>query len=98
VYLELLRRGYRVNTGKIDEKEVDFVVAKQNTKEYYQVSLSVLDDSVRERELAPLRKISDNYQKFLLTLDFITGDHDGIKQLNLIDWLTQEGAVGNRTR
>jgi predicted AAA+ superfamily ATPase len=87
VYLELLRRGYRVNIGKIDEKEIDFVAVKQNTKEYYQVSLSILDDTVRERELAPFGRVSDNYPKYLLTLDFITGDYEGIKQLNIIDWL-----------
>jgi len=87
VYSELLRRGYRVNIGKIDEKEIDFVATKQNTKEYYQVAMSALDESVREREIDPLRKVSDNYPKYLLTLDFITGDHEGIKQINLIDWL-----------
>ena len=87
VYLELLRRSYRINVGKIDEREIDFVATKQNTKEYYQVSMSVLDESVKDRELAPLQKISDNYPKYLLTLDFITGDYDGIKHLNLIEWL-----------
>ena len=87
VYLELLRRGYRVNIGKIDEKEIDFVATKQNTKEYYQVSMTALDEAVKERELDPLKKVSDNYPKYLLTLDFITGDDEGIKQVNLIDWL-----------
>jgi predicted AAA+ superfamily ATPase len=87
VYLELLRRGYRVNIGKLDEKEIDFVATKQNTKEYYQVALTALDERVQERELAPLRRVGDNYPKYLLTLDFISGDHEGIKQVNLIDWL-----------
>jgi predicted AAA+ superfamily ATPase len=87
VYLELLRRGYRVNIGKLDEREIDFVATKQNAKEYYQVSMSVLDEAVKKREFAPLLKISDNYPKYLLTLDFITGDYEGIKQINLIDWL-----------
>ena len=87
VYLELLRRGYRVNIGKIDEKEIDFVATKQNTKEYYQVALTALDERIQERELSPLLKVGDNYPKYLLTLDFITGDHDGIRQVNLIDWL-----------
>lgn len=54
VYLELLRRGYRVNIGKIDEKEIDFVATKQDSKEYYQVAMTALDESVRERELAAL--------------------------------------------
>jgi predicted AAA+ superfamily ATPase len=87
VCLELLRRGYRVNIGKIDDKEIDFVVTKQGAKEYYQVALTALDESVLKRELAPLQKVSDNYSKYLLTLDFITGDYEGIKQVNLIDWL-----------
>jgi predicted AAA+ superfamily ATPase len=87
VYLELLRRGYRVNIGKINEREIDFVAAKQNTKEYYQVSASVLDEAVKERELASLLKVRDNYPKYLLTLDSIIGDYEGIKQVNLIDWL-----------
>ena len=87
VYLELLRRGYRVNIGKIDEREIDFIATKQNSKAYYQVSMTALDESVKERELAPFRKVSDNYPKYLLTLDFITGDYEGIKQVNLIDWL-----------
>jgi len=87
VYLELLRRGYRVNIGKIDEKEIDFIATKQHTKEYYQVAMTALEESVRVRELNPLQRVSDNYPKYLLTLDFITGDNEGIKQLNLIDWL-----------
>jgi predicted AAA+ superfamily ATPase len=86
VYLELLRRGYRVNVGKIDEKEIDFIATKQNTKEYYQVAMTALDEAVRERELDPLRKVSDNHPKYLLTLDFINGDDEGIKQINLLDW------------
>jgi predicted AAA+ superfamily ATPase len=87
VFLELLRRGFRVNIGKVDEKEIDFVATKTNVKEYYQVSQSVLDAQVLERELAPLRKTKDDYPKYLLTLDTITGNYEGIKQLNLIDWL-----------
>lgn len=87
VYLELLRRGYRVNIGKIDEKEIDFIATKHNVKEYYQVSMTALDESVKMRELEPLKKVSDNYPKYLLTLDFITGDDEGIRQMNIIDWL-----------
>ena len=92
VFFELLRRGYRVNIGKFDDKEIDFIATKQNMKEYYQVTLTALDERVRERELSPLLRISDNYPKYLLTLDFITGDYEGIKQVNLIDWLLAETA------
>jgi len=89
VYLELLRRGYKVNVGKLAEKEVDFVAVKMNKVTYYQVSASVLDENTLNRELEPLKKIDDNYPKILLTLDEIGKDsnHEGIQQLNAIDWL-----------
>jgi len=88
VYLELLRRGYTVNIGKSGRgTEVDFIAVRDKKTEYYQVSASVLDESTLERELAPFKQIKDNYPKYLITLDDFTGDHDGIHQLNLIDWL-----------
>ncbi len=88
VYLELLRRGYTVNIGKSGRgTEVDFVAIRDMKTEYYQVSASVLDESTLERELTPLKQIKDNYPKFLITLDVFTGDHDGIQQVNLINWL-----------
>lgn len=90
VYLELLRRGYTVNIGKAGRgTEVDFVAVRNQQTEYYQVSASVLDESTFARELTPFKQIRDNYPKILLTLDDLTGDHDGIRQLNLIDWLLQ---------
>ena len=89
VYLELLRRGFKVNIGKLYEKEVDFVASDMNGRAYYQVSASVLDESTLNRELEPLQKIADNYPKILLTLDDIgTGrNFAGIRHLNLLDWL-----------
>ena len=88
VYLELLRRGYTINIGKAGRgMEVDFVVFRDKSTAYYQVSASVLDDNTLERELKPLKNIRDNYPKFLLTLDDFSGDHGGINQINLIDWL-----------
>jgi predicted AAA+ superfamily ATPase len=90
VFLELLRRGYIINIGKSGrDTEVDFVAVRQNRTEYYQVSATVLDENTLERELNSLRQIKDNYPKYLLTLDDFTGDHDGIHQLNLIDWLSE---------
>ena len=90
VFLELLRRRYRVNIGKFSDKEVDFVAAGSNGITYYQVAASVLDESTLKRELYPLQKIRDNHPKFLLTLDEIGAgaNYDGIRQYNLIDWLT----------
>jgi len=88
VYLELLRRGYTINIGKsVRGKEVDFVAVRDKKTEYYQVSASVLDESTLERELEPLQQIKDNYPKFLITLDDFPGDHGGIQQVNLLDWL-----------
>ncbi|NLC43163.1 MAG: ATP-binding protein [Clostridiales bacterium] len=89
VYLELLRRGAKVNIGKMAEKEIDFVAKDANGTIYYQVSASVLDGSTLERELDPLRKIPDHHPKVLLTLDEIprTANYDGIRQLHIVDWL-----------
>ena len=88
VFLELLRRGYTVNIGKSGRgTEVDFIAVRDRKTEYYQVSASVLDETTLARELAPLKQIRDNYPKFLITLDEFTGDHDGIRQVNLTDWL-----------
>lgn len=89
VYLELKRRGYEVYVGQFDDIEVDFVALKGEETAYYQVSASTLDETVLQRELAPLRKVRDNYPKYLLTLDeaFGTADYDGIKKLNAVEWL-----------
>ena len=89
VYLELLRRGNKVSIGKLAEKEVDFVTSNADGVCYYQVAASVLDKNTLDRELAPLQKIPDHHPKFLLTLDDIipNANHDGIRQINALDWL-----------
>ena len=87
VYLELIRRGYKVNVGKYYNAEVDFVATKNNTVEYYQVALNVLNTDTLERELASLEKIKNNYPKFLLTTDLGEGENNGIKRINVFDWL-----------
>jgi predicted AAA+ superfamily ATPase len=89
VYLELIRKGYKVNIGKLAEKEVDFVASNTYGIEYYQVSASVLDKNTLLRELEPLQKIPDHHPKYLLTLDDIipNANHDGIHQINVLDWL-----------
>ena len=89
VYLELLRRGYTINIGKSGRNtEVDFVAIREKKTEYYQVSATVLDENTLKRELEPFYQIRDNYPKILITLDDFNGDHDGIQQINLIDWLS----------
>lgn len=88
VFLELIRRDYRVSIGKVGDKEVDFVAEKPNDKLYIQVTESMLSEETRERELRPLRMITDHYEKIVLSMDrnFITS-YDGIKSLYLLDWL-----------
>jgi predicted AAA+ superfamily ATPase len=89
VYLELLRRGNDISVGKFDQREVDFVARGTQGVAYYQVSATVLAPQTLERELAPLQRIPDNHPKYLLTLDEIGrgANHDGIIQLNVMDWL-----------
>jgi predicted AAA+ superfamily ATPase len=88
VYLELLRRGYQVYTGKIGELEVDFIAMDQAGRTYFQVAATVREQATLERELAPLRKISDHYPKFILTLDEDPeADYDGIRKIRALDWL-----------
>jgi predicted AAA+ superfamily ATPase len=92
VYLELTRRGNKVSIGKVGDEEVDFIsVNSSNGTSYYQVAATVLDEKTLFRELNPLQKISDHFPKYLLTLDIIGKDtyHNGIKQLNVLDWLLE---------
>lgn len=88
VFLELIRRDYRVYIGKVGETEIDFVAEKPNDKLYIQVTESMQSPETRERELRPLRMISDNYEKIVLSMDRnYIHSYDGIKSLYLIDWL-----------
>lgn len=91
VYLELLRRRYKVYVGKIDDSEVDFVAINGEGNSYFQVAATVRDTATLERELKSLRAIKDNYPKYLLTLDEDpANDYDGIKRLNALDWLMKK--------
>ena len=88
VFLELIRRDYRVSIGKVGETEVDFVAERPNDKLYIQVTESMQSPETRDRELRPLQMISDNYEKIILSMDrSYINSYDGIKSLNLIDWL-----------
>lgn len=88
VFLELIRRGYRVYIGKVGETEVDFVAEKPNDKLYIQVTESMQAPETRERKLRPLQMINDNYEKIILSMDrSYINSYDGIKSLYLIDWL-----------
>lgn len=90
VYLELLRRGYEVYVGKVGSAEIDFIAIGETGEEYYQVAQTVVsaDGKVLERELASLEAVKDHNPKYLLTMDFAPPiSHNGIKQLNVLDWL-----------
>lgn len=88
VFLELIRRDYRVYIGKVAETEIDFVAEKPNEKLYIQVTESIVSPETRKRELRPLRMIRDNYEKIVLSMDrSCINSYDGIKSLYLIDWL-----------
>ena len=88
VYLELLRRGYDIWVGKVDEYEVDFVAQNSRGTTYFQVALSVRNEQTLERELRPLMEIRDHYPKFILTLDDDPeAQYDGIRRVNARDWL-----------
>lgn len=91
VYLELIRRGYRVYVGHLQNGEIDFVAKKPHRLEYYQVSYTVMEDTTLRRELSPLEKLDDNYPKYLLTMDVLhkTDNHNGIEQKNVLDWLLE---------
>ncbi len=88
VYLELLRRGYEVYVGKVNDTEIDFVAMDNKKTMYFQVAATVRDKSTLKRELRPLQSINDHYQKFILTLDEDPEtDFDGIRKVNALDWL-----------
>ena len=98
VYLELLRRGYDVAIGKIDNLEIDFIAQKADEKLYIQVTDDMSISSVTQRELAPLKKVKDNYPKIVLALNLgLETNYDGIKILNVIDWLvaSKDSSVSN---
>ena len=87
VYLELLRRGFHVSIGKIGPLEIDFIAQKGNSRTYYQVSASILDPNTFQREIHPLKQVPDNYPKYLLTLDTLPMEEDGILHENIVEWL-----------
>lgn len=88
VFFELLRRGCKVTIGKYQENEVDFVAERRGELTYIQVTADMVSESTFDREMKPLYAIQDNYEKIVLTLDKLTvGNYDGIKVVNVIDWL-----------
>ena len=90
IYNELLVRGYDVYIGKTREGEIDFIATKNNKKEYYQVAYLLADENVIAREFGAFKPISDNYPKYVLSLDKTDFSRDGIIHKNIIDWLLEE--------
>lgn len=91
VYFELLRRGYDVAIGKVGNAEVDFIAAKADDKLYVQVTESMISEEVRRRELEPLQRIGDNYEKIILSMEpGLDASYDGIKSVSLMEWLVGE--------
>lgn len=90
VYFELVRRGGKVYVGKHNDREIEFVVQKANNeREYYQVAYTVNDEKTFNREISAFNRIRDNYAKFLLTLDYDNMSINGIRKVNVIDWLLE---------
>ncbi len=88
IFLELLRRNYQIWIGKTDNLEVDFVVRnKDGYTQYIQVAYTVKEQKTLERELAPFNKIPDFNERLLITMDYEAGNHNGVKQVNAIDWI-----------
>ena len=91
VYLELLRRRFNVNIGRSGRTEVDFIAKRNDVYTYIQVTASLVDENTFNREIRPLKQIEDNYEKIILTLDRYTlGNYEGIKVINIVDWLLEE--------
>jgi predicted AAA+ superfamily ATPase len=91
-FLDLYQRGYKISIGKIDNLEVDFVATSPSGEiEYYQICLTVRDETTLNRELKPLYKIRDSHPKYLITLDNDPErQFDGIKQINALEWFRRE--------
>ena len=91
IYIELLRRGYEVYVGQYNDIEIDFIAINPNEKIYFQVTRSLMDEKVEEREKKSLLAINDNYKKVILTMDIVKNKQiDGIQVINIIDFLSEE--------
>lgn len=93
VYLELLRRGYQVQVGKVGNQEIDFVAGKGSDRIYYQVAASILDEQTYQREIAPLKMVHDHYPKYIVTMDEVPVGEDGIRQVNVVEFLLGEKII-----
>jgi predicted AAA+ superfamily ATPase len=93
VYFEFLRRGWKITIGKTNNYEVDFVCRKHKQTVYVQVSYLLENEETIEREFRPFSKIKDHYPKYIITMDQFDRSRDGIKHVNLLEFLTDEKKI-----
>ena len=90
VFNELVARGYEVYIGKLNPGEIDFIASKTGERKYFQVAYLLSDKKVEEREFGALKKIEDNYPKYVISLDKMNFSQNGIIHKNIVDWLLEE--------
>jgi len=90
VFIELIRRGYQVYIGKVDQFEIDFVASKNEQKEYYQVAYLLGSQKTRDREFDVYRRVQDSYPKFVISMDEVNFSQDGIIHKNIVKFLLEE--------
>ena len=93
VYIELLSRGYEVKVGKIKDKEINFIAKKEKSLSYYQISYKIRDEKTRERIFETYNSITDNFPKYVLSMDHSNFSQDGIIHKNIIDFLLEDEGV-----
>lgn len=98
LYVYLRAQGYKLSAGRIGKLECDFIARKRNEYAYIQVSLSIVDPAVEEREYRPFRSIRDGYPRFLFTFDPLLQEREGVKHLNLIDFMASGGELMQRAK
>ena len=86
-------QGLRISVGRIGKLECDFIVRKREDYAYIQVSMTIADHNVEEREYRPFSKIKDGYPRYLFTLDPLLQKRDGVKHLNLLQFLEEQGGI-----
>ena len=90
VYIELLSRGYEVKVGKVKDKEINFIAKKEKSLSYYQISYKIRDEKTRERIFETYNSITDNFPKYVLSMDHSNFSQDGVIHKNIIDFLLEE--------
>ena len=93
VYIELLSRGYEVKVGKVKDKEINFIAKKEKSLSYYQISYKIRDEKTRERIFETYNSITDNFPKYVLSMDHSNFSQDGVIHKNIIDFLLEDEGV-----